>query len=212
MAEIKFKAFVEDWTRNTSQHPDWAMKTAETHRKKDGDKWVTSSRSFRTIKAGYNDNNQPLTIEIADDDLLSAAVSSQLVDIFVRIPAQTIAFGKVLDGACATGFTDSMLTSSPIAGGGNAVREAVLLEICNAGIVVLPGAAGTVQEVFQDACENYYAEETSIAPMVLVGRTYWTDTYPAWPLLESLARGRAMQDHVHLVDTVDEARAVIRHG
>lgn len=65
------------------------------------------------------------SVEIADDDLLSSAVSSQLVDIFVRIPAQTIAFGKVLDGACATSFTDSMLTSSPIAGGGNAVRDAV---------------------------------------------------------------------------------------
>jgi hypothetical protein len=64
-------------------------------------------------------------VEIADDDLLSSAVSSQLVDIFVKIPAQTIAFGKILDGGCATSFTDSMLTSSPIAGGGNAVRDAV---------------------------------------------------------------------------------------
>ena len=63
MAEIKFKAFVEDWTKNNSQHPEWAMKTAETHRKKDGDNWVTSSRTFRTVKAGYDDNNQPLRID-----------------------------------------------------------------------------------------------------------------------------------------------------
>jgi hypothetical protein len=63
MAEIKFKAFVEDWTKNNSQHPDWAMKTAETHRKKDGDNWVTSSRTFRTVKAGYDDNNQPVSID-----------------------------------------------------------------------------------------------------------------------------------------------------
>ena len=41
----------------------------------------------------------------------------------------------------------------------NALREAILLQICDAGIVFLPGAAGTVQEVFQDACENYYAAE-----------------------------------------------------
>jgi predicted Rossmann-fold nucleotide-binding protein len=92
---------------------------------------------------------------------------------------------------------------------GNAEREAVLLEICHAGIVVLPGAAGTVQEVFQDACENYYGDETSIAPMVLVGRSYWTDTFPVWPLLESLARGRPMEGHVHLVDTVDEAAGLL---
>ena len=87
----------------------------------------------------------------------------------------------------------------------NAIREDTLLRVCTAGIVFLPGAAGTVQEVFQDACENYYADESSVAPMVLVGRTYWTETLPAWPLLEALAHGRPMQPHVHLVDEVDEA-------
>ena len=91
----------------------------------------------------------------------------------------------------------------------NAVREAILLEICDAGVVFLPGAAGTVQEVFQDACENYYADESSVAEMVLVGRTYWTETLPAWPLLESLSRGRPMEDRVHLTDTVDEAAALM---
>jgi predicted Rossmann-fold nucleotide-binding protein len=87
----------------------------------------------------------------------------------------------------------------------NAVREAILLQVCDAGIVFLPGAGGTVQEVFQDACENYYADESSVAEMVLVGRTYWTETLPAWPLLRSLARGRPMEGRVHLVDSVDEA-------
>ncbi len=90
----------------------------------------------------------------------------------------------------------------------NAQREAILLQICNAGIVFLAGAGGTVQEIFQDACENYYATETAVAPMVLVGRTYWTETLPAWPLLQSLARGRLMEPQVHLVDTVDEAAAL----
>ena len=94
----------------------------------------------------------------------------------------------------------------------NATREAILLEVCDAGIVFLPGAGGTVQEIFQDACENYYADESSLAPMVLLGREYWTETLPAWPLLETLARGRPMQDHVHLVDTVDEAAAILRAG
>ncbi len=91
----------------------------------------------------------------------------------------------------------------------NATREAILLEVCDAGIVFLPGAGGTVQEVFQDACENYYADEASVAPMVLVGREHWTVDLPAWPLLEALASGRAMEPHVHLVDTVDEAVDVV---
>ena len=87
----------------------------------------------------------------------------------------------------------------------NSTREAILLEMCDAGIVFLPGVGGTVQEVFQDACENYYADESSVAPMVLVGAAYWTDTLPVWPLLRSLARGRPMEAHVHLVDSADEA-------
>ncbi len=91
----------------------------------------------------------------------------------------------------------------------NALREAVLLEICDAGIIFLPGAAGTVQEVFQDACENYYGDEAEVAPMVLVGREHWTETVPAWPLLHRLAQGRVMQDRVHLVDSVEEAVAIV---
>lgn len=91
----------------------------------------------------------------------------------------------------------------------NATREAILLEICDAGIVFLPGAAGTVQEVFQDACENYYAAPERVAPMILLGRDHWTDVLPAWPLLESLAHGSAMADRVHLVDSVDEVAEIL---
>jgi predicted Rossmann-fold nucleotide-binding protein len=91
----------------------------------------------------------------------------------------------------------------------NAIREAVLLHLCTAGIAFLPGRAGTVQEIFQDACENYYAAEGDLAPMVLVGREHWTRELPAWPLLESLATGRAMADAVHLVGSPDEAAALL---
>jgi predicted Rossmann-fold nucleotide-binding protein len=91
----------------------------------------------------------------------------------------------------------------------NATREAILLQICDAGIVFLPGAGGTVQEIFQDACENYYATAETVAPMVLVGEDYWTGVLPAWPLLVSLARGRPMESHIHLVETVDEAAEVV---
>jgi hypothetical protein len=45
--------------------------------------------------------------------------------------------------------------------------------------------------------------------MVLVGRSYWTDSLPAWPLLLALSRGRPMEGHVHLVETVDDAAALI---
>lgn len=91
----------------------------------------------------------------------------------------------------------------------NAQREATLLEICGSGIIFLPGAGGTIQEIFQDACENYYADESSIAPMILVGREYWTEKLPAWQLLKAMAQGRPMQDHVHLVDSVQDAAVIV---
>ncbi|MCW2758281.1 MAG: hypothetical protein JWO46_2027 [Nocardioidaceae bacterium] len=84
----------------------------------------------------------------------------------------------------------------------NAIREDVLLRLCRAGIVFLPGAAGTVQEVFQAACESYYASPADVIPLVLVGRGQWDRDLPAWPLLEALAASSGMR--VHLVDTVDE--------
>lgn len=91
----------------------------------------------------------------------------------------------------------------------NAIREAILLELCNGGIVFLPGSGGTVQEIFQDACENYYGTPDTIMPMVLVGQEHWLRRYPAWPLLQSLAAGRQMESRIFLVDTVEEALAVL---
>ncbi|QNE13693.1 LOG family protein [Pseudarthrobacter sp. NBSH8] len=91
----------------------------------------------------------------------------------------------------------------------NAIREAILLELCDGGIIFLPGAAGTVQEIFQDACENYYSAREAVTPMVLVGRQHWEYEYPAWPMLQRLAAGRAMEDRIFLVDSVDEALAVL---
>lgn len=91
----------------------------------------------------------------------------------------------------------------------NPLREATLLERCQGGIVYLAGSAGTVSEVFMDACENYYAAPENIAPMVLVGDKLWTETLPVWPLLQSLATNRDMLEHIHLVDTIDEAISVL---
>ncbi|MBO1269945.1 LOG family protein [Arthrobacter cavernae] len=91
----------------------------------------------------------------------------------------------------------------------NSVREAILLELCNGGIVFLPGSAGTVQEIFQDACENYYGAPETVTPMVLVGRDHWENKYPAWPMLQSLAEGKLMAERIYLVDSVEEALAVV---
>jgi predicted Rossmann-fold nucleotide-binding protein len=88
----------------------------------------------------------------------------------------------------------------------NALREDTLLNRCSGGVVYLPGLAGTVQEIFQAVTENFYAADASlIAPLILVGRHYWTDTYPAWPLLQRLGADRPMAESIHCVDSVREA-------
>ncbi|TWP35536.1 LOG family protein [Leekyejoonella antrihumi] len=91
----------------------------------------------------------------------------------------------------------------------NAIREDILLARCDAGIIVLPGAAGTVQEIFQTATHLYYGRSTRQPPLVLVGHEHWTTTIPAWDVLQRLADGRAMSSAIHLVDTVDDALDVV---
>ncbi|WP_328731417.1 LOG family protein [Streptomyces caniferus] len=87
----------------------------------------------------------------------------------------------------------------------NAVREDGLLARSNAGVVFLPGAAGTVQEIFDNATPNYYQSRGEPTPMVLVNREHWTERLPTWPLLQALAADRPMEARIALVDSVDEA-------
>ena len=95
----------------------------------------------------------------------------------------------------------------------NALREDTLLHRCEDGVVFLPGQAGTVQEIFQAVTENFYAADASlIAPLILVGRQYWTDTYPAWPLLQRLGVGRPMAELIYCVDDVKEASSLLTGG
>ncbi|MGW6534890.1 LOG family protein [Streptomyces sp. NPDC055051] len=91
----------------------------------------------------------------------------------------------------------------------NALREDGLLARSTAGVVFLPGAAGTVQEIFDNATPNYYGSLGAPTPMVLVDRAHWTTRLPAWPLLETLAADRPMAARIALVDSVDDAPAAL---
>ena len=92
----------------------------------------------------------------------------------------------------------------------NALREDTLLHRCRGGIVFAPGAAGTVQEVFQAANDRFYAPRTAaVAPLVLLGGEHWTQTLPAWPLLQALAHDSPLAGAVHVVDDPDEALALV---
>ncbi|MFK0121254.1 LOG family protein [Streptomyces sp. NPDC090994] len=92
----------------------------------------------------------------------------------------------------------------------NATREDGLLARSNAGVVFLPGAAGTVQEIFDNATPNYYESRGEPTPMVLVDEAHWTERLPTWPLLRALARGRSMESRIRLVDRIEDAPAALK--
>jgi predicted Rossmann-fold nucleotide-binding protein len=94
----------------------------------------------------------------------------------------------------------------------NATREDVLLKVCRGGLVFLPGAAGTVQEIFQAACANYYAQPPAITPMVLVGVEHWTQQVDVWDLLRSLGSGRAFAASLDLVDSTEDVLPLLQQG
>ena len=92
----------------------------------------------------------------------------------------------------------------------NSLREDGLLAIAESGLVFAPGSAGTIQEVFQDAAQNHYVTFGVVSPMVFLGRRYWTEERPVYPLLRDLSRGRAYERMVTITDDVDRALAFIR--
>ena len=87
----------------------------------------------------------------------------------------------------------------------NAIREDVLLHVCTAGHRVpararrdrAGGVPGRLRELLRRPAG-------AVAPMVLVGRDYWTEELPAWPLLRGSPTGREMEKVLHLVDDLEE--------
>ncbi|MEU6813848.1 Rossmann fold nucleotide-binding protein [Streptomyces sp. NPDC046860] len=92
----------------------------------------------------------------------------------------------------------------------NATREDGLLARSNAGVVFLPGAAGTVQEIFDNATPNYYGSRGNPTPMVLVDEEHWTEKLPTWPLLRALARERPMESRIALVGRIEMASDALK--
>ena len=82
----------------------------------------------------------------------------------------------------------------------NSIREDGLLTIAIGGIVYAPGSAGTIQEIFQDACQNHYASVKHISSMIFLNRQYWMEEKPVYPLLKNLARGRGYEQMIGIFD------------
>ncbi|GAB4214461.1 MAG: LOG family protein [Sandaracinaceae bacterium] len=92
----------------------------------------------------------------------------------------------------------------------NCTREEGLVSLATHGIVFAPGAGGTVQEIFQDACQNHYGTvRGEVAPMALFGVRYWREELPVMPALEALARRGGWSDRILLSDDPAEILAFL---
>ena len=92
----------------------------------------------------------------------------------------------------------------------NSLREDVLLSEAYGGLIFMPGGAGTLQEIFQEIVQNHYVTLGYPSPMVFVGRTFWTETIPVYPLIEHLvAAGRLKHIEASLVETTAEIVAAL---
>ncbi|MCB0976428.1 MAG: hypothetical protein KDB02_03110 [Acidimicrobiales bacterium] len=93
----------------------------------------------------------------------------------------------------------------------NSLREDGLLAIAVDGIVFGPGSAGTLQEVFQDACQNHYRVfHDRFSPMAFLDRGgCWTGRFPVGPLLETLFGPEDFARHVCIDADLDVIRTFL---
>jgi len=101
----------------------------------------------------------------------------------------------------------------------NSIREDGLLALATHGIIYTQGGPGTVQEIFQDAAQNYYQtfpaganKSGYFSPMIFFGK-FWTDKKRfgshVKPLLNAMFSGNA--NYKKLVTFTDDPDKVIDH-
>lgn len=96
----------------------------------------------------------------------------------------------------------------------NSIREDVILTEAYGGLIFMPGSAGTLQEVFQEAVQNHYVSLGFPSPMVFVDTKFWTEEVPVYPFLQHMiSNGRYQNMIVALVDkNEDIIKALISQG
>ena len=92
----------------------------------------------------------------------------------------------------------------------NALREEGLLANARHGVVFAPESGpGTMQEVFQDVCQNAYGTYGDVSNMAFLGREFWNVTRPAPALVASMVRGKQLASRVLVADDIDEIVAFV---
>ena len=87
----------------------------------------------------------------------------------------------------------------------NSLREDNILTLAFGGTIYAPGSAGTLQEIFQEAVQNHYLSFGFASPMIFLGKQFWTEEIPVYPLMEHLMEtGKYKNLLLTLTDDIDE--------
>jgi len=87
----------------------------------------------------------------------------------------------------------------------NSIREDTILTEAYGGLIYMPGSAGTLQEIFQEAVQDHYVSFGYASPMVFVGRKYWTEEVPVWPFIQQMMQSGQYKNLIlDLCDTTEE--------
>ncbi len=93
----------------------------------------------------------------------------------------------------------------------NSIREEGLLTLAIYGAIYAPGSSGTLQEIFEDANQNFYVPPNEgMSPMVFLDIDgYWTAQFPGHPGAALTLRRRVSTQVVTVVTTAEAAVAAI---
>ena len=93
----------------------------------------------------------------------------------------------------------------------NSVREDTILTVAFGGIIYTPGSAGTLQEIFQNAVQDHYLSFGFASPMVFLGKNFWTEEVPVYPLIHHLQeKGKYQNLLLTLTDEPNEIVQVLK--
>ena len=93
----------------------------------------------------------------------------------------------------------------------NSLREDNILTLAFGGTIYAPGSAGTLQEIFQEAVQNHYLSYGFASPMIFLGKRFWTEEIPVYPLVEHLMEtGKYKNLLLTLTDDIDEALTTLQ--
>ena len=93
----------------------------------------------------------------------------------------------------------------------NSVREDMILSISQGGLIIAPGSAGTLQEIFQNAAKLHYDEDGIVGPMIFLDKQFYTQEIPEYPCMKDLCeRGKYKQINLFLTDEPEEVCEIVK--